>query len=94
MNLPDLAGAAAGGTVDGAQKRNVAGGGAITAGVASGDGGNGSTAGGHLDPSSQLMTYKTPGGTAPGSNVFGDYIDLNELLNLEGGTEEDNSILI
>lgn len=40
------------------------------------------------------MTYKTPGGTAPGSNVFGDYIDLNELLNLDGGTEEDNSILI
>lgn len=49
---------------------------------------------GHLDPSSQLMTYKTPGGTAPGSNVFGDYIDLNELLNLDGGTEEDNSIQI
>lgn len=60
MNLPDLAGAAAGGgTVDGAQKRNVAGGGAITAGVvASGDGGgNGSTAGGM----SELSTLQNCG---------------------------------
>lgn len=49
------------------------------------------------DPSSQLMAYKNPGGTtnATTTTVTGDYIDLNELLNLEGGGhEEDNSILI
>lgn len=44
------------------------------------------------DPTSQLMAYKNPGGNA--TTVTGDYIDLNELLNLEAGNEEENSILI
>ncbi|KAL9702064.1 hypothetical protein quinque_005582 [Culex quinquefasciatus] len=98
MNLPDAA------SVTDAQKRNIAvggaGGGAITAGVSSsnsasnGSGGllesAGIAAGG--DPTSQLMAYKNPGGNA--TTVTGDYIDLNELLNLEAGNEEENSILI
>lgn len=58
MNLPDSAGAAAGGAVDdGVQKKNVAAGGAITAGVASADGGNGSAAGGM----SELSTLQNCG---------------------------------
>ncbi|XP_039449165.1 heat shock factor protein isoform X3 [Culex pipiens pallens] len=98
MNLPDAA------SVTDAQKRNIAvggaGGGAITAGVSSsnsasnGSGGllesAGIAAGG--DPTSQLMAYKNPGGNA--TTVTGDYIDLNELLNLEAGNEDENSILI
>lgn len=55
-----------------------------------------------VDLSSQLMAYKNPGGIMNATNtttttttVTGDYIDLNELLNLEGGGhDEDNSILI
>lgn len=91
-------------------KRSGTGGGAITAGTSSsssGSNGNGNGGNGHLDlggiaaggdPSSQLMAYKNPGGTTnttATTTVTGDYIDLNELLNLEGGGhEEDNSILI
>lgn len=92
---------------DALQKRSVTGGGAITAGTSSSSSnGNGNGGNGHLDlagiaaggdPSSQLMAYKNLGGTtnATTTTVTGDYIDLNELLNLEGGGhEEDNSILI
>lgn len=95
------------GSLDALQKRTVAGGGAITAGASSSNQNGNGSAGGHLglaggiagDPSSQLMAYKNPGGTMTVNNntttVTGDYIDLNELLNLEGGGhEEDNSILI
>ncbi|XP_058457778.1 heat shock factor protein isoform X2 [Malaya genurostris] len=78
MNLPDM---------NDTQKKNDDG----TMAVASVNGAGGSTGNGSSNlAANQLIAYKT----IPESTTTGDYIDLNELLELENGNDEDNSIMI
>ncbi|XP_055532606.1 heat shock factor protein isoform X2 [Wyeomyia smithii] len=82
MNLPDM----------GEAQRKAGGENSMAVAETSGS----SNSNGQISPtatngsSNRLITYKG----APGGTLMGEYVDLNELLNLEGADEEENSTVI